>query len=71
MKKKIIASLNTDLIYKFLKDNNLTKSGFCKKYNFSLSSLNNILKCNANICFSKIFKLTKFLQIELKDIFIK
>ena len=70
MKKEIKANINTQLILKFLKENNLSKKAFCEKYNYSLSSLNNVFKQNANINFSVVCKLSKILNIEVKDMFL-
>ncbi len=66
--KKVI---NTCVIENYLKDNNLSKNKFCKNYNFSISTLNNILKNNLHINIKAIFKLAKIINIKVSELFRK
>ena len=66
--KKVI---NTCVIENYLKDNNLSKNKFCKNYNFSISTLNNILKNNLHINIKVIFKLAKIINIKVSELFRK
>lgn len=66
--KKVI---NTCIIENYLKDNDLSKNKFCKNYNFSISTLNNILKNNLHINIKAIFKLAKIINIKVSELFRK
>ena len=66
--KKVI---NTCVIDNYLKDNNLSKNKFCKNYNFSISTLNNILKNNLHINIRAIIKLAKIINIKVSELFRK
>lgn len=44
LKEKTMTEIDTTLILKYLKDNNLTKKAFCEKCNISLYTFNNAIK---------------------------
>lgn len=66
--KKVI---KTQVIENYLINNKLSKAKFCEINNFSLSTLNNVLKNNLKIKISALFKLAKIMKVEVIDLLIK
>lgn len=67
MKKDI----ETQVIENYLKTNKLSKARFCKDNNFSLSTLNNLLKNNLNVSTDALIKLARIMKIRVRDLIIK
>ena len=66
--KKII---ETQVIENYLIKNNLSKAKFCRLNNFSLSTLNNILKNNLHIKITELTKLARIMKVEVIELLIK
>lgn len=66
MKKKFI---KTELIEKYLQDNKLSKTGFCKKCKISPSTLKKVMEQNANVGIVGIFKIAFAMNLRTCDIF--
>jgi len=58
---------NTKVIYDFLKINDLSKAEFCRKYNFSLNTLNSLLKNKAGVRPYRVVLLIKILNITMDE----
>ena len=58
---------NLEYIEKYMKENNLTKTGFCKVCGFSYGVLQKILNQNTNIRSRYIVKIVKVLNIKVSD----
>ena len=61
--------IKRDLIFRYLKENNLSKSKFCKLCKISPSTLNKILSCKENLKMKSIFKIAKQLNIKIHNLF--
>lgn len=68
MKKKTI---NKELIEKFISDNNLSKSGFCKLCKISHQTFDKIMGDEDSLTLSPVFKIARVMKIHIKDIFYK
>ena len=60
--------INTKLIDNFLKENNLSKTQFCKLCNISLQTLKNVYLSNNKISVKPIVKLALTMKVRLKDL---
>lgn len=61
--------IKTELIEKYIKDNNLSMTAFCKKCKIGLSVYKKIMSGSLKIRINSIVKIVKVLNIEIKDIF--
>ncbi len=59
----------TELIENFIKENNLSKSKFCKMCKISQSTLNKIMTNNENFRIIALFKIARFLKIQVFEMF--
>ena len=62
-------TIKTELIENFIKDNNLSKSKFCKMCKISQSTLNKIMTNNENFRIIALFKIARFLKIQVFEMF--
>lgn len=61
--------IKTELIENFIKDNNLSKSKFCKMCKISQSTLNKIITNNENFRIIALFKIARVLKIQVFEMF--
>ena len=66
MKKKYI---KTDLIKQYLKDNNLSKTAFCKKCKISPATFKKIIEQDMDVNIVSIFKIAFAMEIRVHEIF--
>ena len=59
----------TELIENFIKENNLSKSKFCKMCKISQSTLNKIMTNNENFKIIALFKIARVLKIQVFEMF--
>ena len=62
-------TIKTVLIENFIKDNNLSKSKFCKMCKISQSTLNKIITNNENFRIIALFKIARVLKIQVFEMF--
>lgn len=62
-------TIKTVLIENFIKDNNLSKSKFCKMCKISQSTLNKIMTSNENSRIIALFKIARVLKIQVYQMF--
>lgn len=62
-------TIKTELIENFIKDNNLSKSKFCKMCKISQSTLNKIMTNNENFKIIALFKIARVLKIQVFEMF--
>ncbi len=62
-------TIKTELIENFIKDNNLSKSKFCKMCKISQSTLNKIITNNENFRIIALFKIARVLKIQVFEMF--
>ncbi len=62
-------TIKTELIENFIKDNNLSKSKFCKLCKISQSTLNKIMTNSENFRIIALFKIAKVLKIQVFEMF--
>ena len=62
-------TIKVELIENFIKDNNLSKSKFCKMCKISQSTLNKIITNNENFRIIALFKIARVLKIEVYQMF--
>ena len=60
--------VNIELITNYLKENNLSKTKFCKVCNVSIKTLNKILSGNLNFIIHLLFRIVNVLNIEFYEI---
>ena len=70
MKKQKEVFIDKNIIDKYLKENNLSKTKFCKLCKISPSTLNAML-CGDNFRLNALLKIINVLKIEFHEIFIK
>ena len=58
-----------ELIDKYLKENKISKTAFCKLNKISPSTLKNIYLQNGNISLPRVFKIIDTLKVKTKDFF--
>ena len=58
-------TIKTELIENFIKDNNLSKSKFCKMCKISQSTLNKIMTNSENFRIIALFKNARVLKIQV------
>ena len=58
-------------IINYMLNNKIGKGEFCKRCGISRGVLNKILKDQHNVRITAFFKIAKFLNIEVKDLFYK
>lgn len=69
MNAKHKEKLRTDLINKYMRENNITKREFCKKCKISHSQLKRMYKNDFDFYIESLYKVCKLLNVELKDMF--
>ncbi|MBQ8211115.1 MAG: helix-turn-helix transcriptional regulator [Treponema sp.] len=57
-----------DVIKKYMVDNKLSKSKFCKKCNIGMKTLNKVLNCDYSLRMSKLFKIAKAMNVHVLEI---
>ena len=62
-------TIKTELIENFVKENNLSKSKFCKMCKISQSTLNKIITNNENFRIIALFKIARVLKIQVFEMF--
>lgn len=62
-------TIKTELIENFIKDNNLSKSKFCKMCKISQSTLDKIMTNNENFRIIALFKIARVLKIQVYQMF--
>ena len=62
--------INTELIKKYIKDNQLTMSKFCKLSKISPSVFKKMMKNKTNFRIISLFKVAKLIKLELYQMFI-
>lgn len=62
-------TIKTELIENFIKENNLSKSKFCKKCKISQSTLNKIMTNSENFRIIALFKIARVLKIQVFEMF--
>lgn len=62
-------TIKTELIENFIKDNNLSKSKFCKMCKISQSTLNKIMTNSENFKIIALFKIARVLKIQVYQMF--
>ena len=62
-------TIKTELIENFIKDNNLSKSKFCKLCKISQSTLNKIMTNSKNFRIIALFKIARVLKIQVYQMF--
>lgn len=62
-------TIKTELIENFIKENNLSKSRFCKMCNISQSTLNKIMNNSENFRIIALFKIARVLKIQVYQMF--
>ena len=62
-------TIKTVLIENFIKDNNLSKSKFCKMCKISQSTLNKIMTNSENFRIIALFKIARVLKIQVYQMF--
>lgn len=62
-------TIKNELIENFIKDNNLSKSKFCKMCKISQSTLNKIITNNENFRIIALFKIARVLKIQVFEMF--
>ena len=62
---------NTEIIERYLKENDISKKEFCLACKIPLSTLNKIFKHNTDFDIVHLFRLAFYLNIEVKDLFQK
>lgn len=65
------SSFNKKIILDFMKEHNLSKSKFCKLCGFGMTTLNKILNDDHSLRLNVLRKLSKTMDIEIKDFFTK
>ncbi|MBQ7797942.1 MAG: hypothetical protein IJ371_02340 [Clostridia bacterium] len=60
--------INTQLIEKYIKDNNLSMTAFCKKCKIGLDTFYKIM-LNKNVMTSSLYKISKCMNVEFSKIF--
>ena len=64
-------TIKTELIEKFIKENNLSKSKFCEMCKISQSTLNRIMTNSGNFRIIALFKIARVLNNEVYKMFNK
>lgn len=62
-------TIKTELIENFVKENNLSKSKFCKMCKISQSTLNKIMTNSENFRIIALFKIARVLKIQVYQMF--
>ena len=62
-------TIKTELIENFIKENNLSKSKFCKKCKISQSTLDKIMTNSENFRIIALFKIARVLKIQVFEMF--
>ncbi len=61
--------IKAKVIDKFMKENKMSKSKFCKLCKISLSSFNKLMSGSLNFGIIILFKIAKMLKIEVYELF--
>lgn len=63
-------NFNVELINRFLGENNITKTKFCKGCGISYSTLRKLEKQDfMNLTLIPVFKIARFMKIHIKELF--
>ena len=62
-------TIRTELIENFIKENNLSKSKFCKMCKINQSTLNKIMTNSENFRIIALFKIARVLKIQVFEMF--
>ena len=62
-------TIKTELIENFIKDNNLSKSKFCKMCKIRQSTLNKLMTNSENFRIIALFKIARVLKIQVYQMF--
>ena len=62
-------TIKTELIENFIKENNLSKSKFCKMCKISQSTLDKIMTNSENFRIIALFKIARVLKIQVYQMF--
>ncbi len=68
MKIDLSEYVNIKLIKDFIKENNFTKTSFCKKCNISLWVFNNIIKYG-DFTISQLERISKVMNVSMSELF--
>ena len=63
-------SVNTEMIKSYMKDNNISKTQFCKTCKISIGTLNKILSGDMNFAINALWKISHVLGIRMCQLFI-
>lgn len=63
-------SINTELIEKFMKDNNLSKTAFCKFCKIGITTFAKVMTGQRNMNLMCIFKIAYAMKVKPKELFI-
>lgn len=61
--------VKTEIIEKYLQDNNLSKTKFCQTCKISPSTFNKIMSNNGNYGLIALFKIARVLKIHIHELF--
>jgi len=60
--------IKSEIIVKYIKDNNLSKSEFAKRCKISIGVLNKILSNNPNFRANALFKVARYMGVHIKEL---
>lgn len=60
--------IKSEIIVKYIKDNNLSKSEFAKRCKISIGVLNKILSNKINFKTNALFKVARYLKVEVVEL---
>lgn len=60
--------IKTELIQKYIEENNITKTNFCKQCKISISTLNLLLKNKAKTKIETLIKISKSTKITIDEL---
>lgn len=63
--------VNTEMILKYLKENNLTKGKFCKACKISEMTFNRILNNESKVSLVSLFKISIQMKVTFQELFSK
>lgn len=70
MKREIDTKINAELITNYLKQNNLSKTEFCKRCKISLSTFYRLFT-KQDVKLLSLFKLCREMNLPIKDLFLE
>lgn len=63
------AKIKTEIFENFMKENNLSKSQFCKMCKISPSTFKKIMNNDLHFCTSALFKIEKTIKVKIFQMF--